>query len=405
MTNETRSRFNDSAHSPLGARTRGAPALAMAGLALALFAGCEAEPLPKPPNPGVEKRLQDVLEGSVGKPDAAFAGAIAHYHTPAYRPWSGAAGLGDVAGAVAMRPRDRFRAGSILKTFLATVTLQHVEEGALSLDATLPALLPASVTARVANADQISLRMLLNHTSGIPEWMTPEVEAQVAADPARIWSPDEALDIASRIAPSFPPGTSWTYSNTDYTLLGLVLDGLGGRPWRAQVRERLLDRLGLEGTSLPEPGDTTIAGAHAHGYQVIGDQVVDLTGVDPSMAGAAGGGALVTTAEDLGTFIEALLAGELFARPATLAAMQTMVDAPDPSGLPHRYGLGLEEYTLPDGAVITGHAGSTAGFAAMMFRIPAADTTLITAINTQDLFANALDVFSPAAEVVTGMAR
>ena len=366
---------------------------------------CEAEPLPKPPNPRVEQQLQAVLDSSVGKPDAVFAGAIAHYNTRAYRPWSGAAGLGEVAPAVAMRPRDRFRAGSILKTLLATVTLQHVEEGALSLDATLPALLPASLTARVANADRISLRMLLNHTSGIPEWVTSEVEAEVAADPGHLWSTDEELDIASRIPPSFPPGTAWKYSNTDYTLLGLVLDGLGGRPWRAQVQERVLDRLGLKDTSLPDPGDTTIAGPHAHGYQRVGDALVDLTGVDPSMAGAAGGGALVTTAEDLGTFIEALLAGELFARPATLAAMQTMVDAPDPSGLPHRYGLGLEEYTLPDGLTITGHAGSTAGFAAMMFRIPAADTTLITVINTQDLFANALDVFSPAAEVVTGMAR
>jgi D-alanyl-D-alanine carboxypeptidase len=380
--------------------------LAVAALAISTVpaaAGCDEETRPGP-NTRAEQQLQLVLDGSVAKPGVMLPGAIAHYHSPAYRPWSGAAGKGDVPAGVAMRPHDQFRAGSVLKTFLATVTLQHVEEGTLSLEAKLPALLPETVTSRIANADEISLRMLLNHTSGIPDWVTSDVSAAVIADPLRVWSPDEAIEIASRMPPTFAPGTSWSYSNTNYTVIGMVLDGVGGKSWRAQVRQRVLERIGLSNTHLPEPGDATMVGDYAHGYQEWDGAVVDLSAVDPSMAGAAGGHALVTTAQDLGHFLEALLAGELFAQPATLAAMTTMIDAPHESGLPHRYGFALEEFTLPSGTTVIGHAGSTAGYAVMMFRIPASDATLVTAVNTSDLFVNALEVFMPAVDAITASA-
>jgi D-alanyl-D-alanine carboxypeptidase len=355
-----------------------------------------------PANTAVEAGLQRVLDDGVASPDATMPGAIAYYHASAYRAWSGAAGLGELATATAMRGDDRVRAGSILKTFIATVTLQHVEEGALSLEQTLTALLPGPVTAPIAGADQITLRMLLNHTSGIPEWVTPDIEARIVADPAHIWTPEECLAIATSHPPTFAPGAGWAYSNTDYTVVGMILDRRDGKTWRRQVRERVIDRLGLARTSLPEPGDTGMPGAHAHGYQPTDDGVIDATAIDPSMAGAAGGHALVTTAEDLGRFLEALLAGQLFARPETLAQMTTMIDATHVSGLPYRYGLGLEQFTLPDGTVVVGHSGSTAGYASMMFRIPARDTTLVTSVNIPDLFVNALDLYIPAVAVING---
>jgi D-alanyl-D-alanine carboxypeptidase len=140
---------------------------------------------------------------------------------------------------------------------------------------------------------------------------------------------------------------------------------------------------------------------YAHGYQPAGETIIDTSAIDPSMAGAAGGHALVTTVGDLATFIEALLAGHLFARPETLAGMTTMVDATSPSGLPYRCGLGIEQYTLPNGTVIVGNSGSTAGYGSMMYRIPAQDTTLVTSVNTSDLFANALQVYIPAVDAIT----
>jgi D-alanyl-D-alanine carboxypeptidase len=358
--------------------------------------GCDDEPSGPPPNSAAESGLQQVLDDSVAKPDVMLPGAVAYYHQPGFRPWSGAAGLGEVPAAVAMRPDDRFRAGSVLKTFLATVTLQQVEEGRLALEQTLPELLPAETTSRIHDAGLITLRMLLGHTSGIPEFMSPDIEGEVLADHGRVWSPEEVIALAAAQPPTFAPGTSWSYSNTNYVLVGMILDRAGGKSWRTQVRERVLTPLDLASTRLPEPGDRTVAGPYAHGYQQVDDAIVDLSDVDPSMAGAAGGHAMETTAEDLGRFLEALLAGRLFAQPGTLATMTAMIDAPHISGLPYRYGLGLEQFTMPDGTVVVGHSGSTAGYAVMMFRIPARDTTLVTAVNTNDLFVNALDVFIPS---------
>jgi D-alanyl-D-alanine carboxypeptidase len=157
----------------------------------------------------------------------------------------------------------------------------------------------------------------------------------------------------------------------------------------------------MASTELPEPGDRTVAGDYAHGYADAGGTPVDLSSVDPSMAGASGGNAMLTTVQDLARFVEALLAGRLFARPETLAAMTTMVEAPNGTGLPHRYGLGLESYDL-GGTTVVGNAGGAAGYTVMMFRIPARDSTLVTAVNTSNLFTNALGVFVPSFEVVMG---
>jgi D-alanyl-D-alanine carboxypeptidase len=371
---------------------------------IALLASAACDPEDRPPNLRVEKQLQQVLDRAVANPGVMIPGAIAHYRSAIYRPWSGAAGLGEIPAQVAMRPGDRFRAGSIPKTFLAAVTLQHVEAGTLALEQTLPTLLPEDVTSRIANADRITLKMLLNHSSGIPDWVSEEVHRQVAADPAKIWTVQEAIDLASRQPPLFPPGGGWSYSNTNYTLVGLVLERAGGKSWRAQVRERILDRLALRNTSLPEPGDRSMTGEFAHGYNVLDGETLDLSEVDPSMAGAPGGHAMITTAQDLGRFLEALLAGELFTQASTLAAMTTMIDAPHESKLPHRYGLGLEEFII-DGTTVIGHHGGTAGYATMMYRIPARDATLVTSLNRNDMFVNAVEVFMPALKVISSDGR
>ena len=108
----------------------------------------------------------------------------------------------------------------------------------------------------------------------------------------------------------------------------------------------------------------------AHGYQRVGDKPYDLTDVDSSMAGAAGGHAMLTTTEDLSRFLRAVLAGRVFQKPETLAAMRTFLNTPDDHGR-IGYGFGLERYVLPGGIKMIGHMGTTGGYRAFMFRLPA----------------------------------
>jgi D-alanyl-D-alanine carboxypeptidase len=206
--------------------------------------------------------------------------------------WTGAAGLGRVAPDVRMRPGDQFRAGSIVKPFVAVVVLQLAEGGRLSLDARMPEVLPADVVGRFANAADITVRMLLGHRAGIPDRALDE---QVARDQAQVWTVAEFLDLAAAKPPLFAPGTSFSYANTDYTLLSLVIERITGRSWRHEVARRVLRPLRLTHTHLPAPGQRSIERRHAHGYVEVDGKLVDVN-LDPSFAGAAGGYALLTRA-------------------------------------------------------------------------------------------------------------
>ena len=112
------------------------------------------------------------------------------------------------------------------------VTLRLVEEGLFSLDDPLPAVLPETIATKFPDSDEITVRMLLNHSSGIPEWISPAVEEEIASDPTKVWDVNEFLDLAAEQPPYFAPGTGYHYANTDYNLLGLIIEeppaGRGG---------------------------------------------------------------------------------------------------------------------------------------------------------------------------------
>ena len=141
---------------------------------------------------------------------------------PGYAAWSAAARLADVESGAALTPQARFRAGSILELAVATAVLQLVEHGQLSLDARLPKLLPSELTRRLADADAITLRMLLDHTSGIAEFDDAAFDAELAADPRRVWGTDEWVGLALSHPPTNAPGAAFHYSNTEYVLLGQI---------------------------------------------------------------------------------------------------------------------------------------------------------------------------------------
>jgi D-alanyl-D-alanine carboxypeptidase len=270
------------------------------------------------------------------------------------------AGLGEIATGQRIRAGDRYRIASLTKTYTAAVVLQLVAEGKLSLRDNVERWLPGLVP----NGRNIRIQHLLNHTSGIFNYeLDPRVnEPYVSGNLSHYWSPRELIAIAVSHAPLYPPGqtTQSTYSNTNYAILGLIVQAATGKTLQAELRRRIFKPFRLARTSYPVRS-TTIAGRHAHGYFLIGaPPLVDVTGFSPSIAGA--GGAIVSTVGDVARFYRALLAGQQVLPSRLLAAMKTTVPAHSDPGAPRaRYGLGLERYETSCG-IAWGHSGAFPGY-------------------------------------------
>jgi D-alanyl-D-alanine carboxypeptidase len=249
--------------------------------------------------------------------------------------WQGASGLGDLGAKRPARAGDRFRIGSVTKSFVATVALQLVGEDKLGLDDHLARWLPGLVP----NGDHITVRQLLNHTNGLYDY------SDDLPEPPRSFQPRELVAIATRHRPLFAPGKRFSYSNTNYILAGLVIERATGRPLATQLQQRIFGPLDLDATELPVT-EQTIASPAIHGYAPRDEDwrvtdgpagLLDVAEMDPSWAWAAG--AMVSSTSDLAHFYQALLGGRLL-DPELLQAMQTTVDASDQFGHGVRYGLG-----------------------------------------------------------------
>lgn len=267
-----------------------------------------------------------------------------------------------VALGVADRATDRrarvghaFQMGSTTKTVTATVALQLVGEGRLSLDDTVERWLPGVVP----GGHRITVRMLLQHTSGLFDYTADETFTRaLLAEPRRSHTPQELLDVALAHEPTFAPGEGWAYSNTGFVLVGMILAQVTGKDIGTLITQRVIRPLGLRHTYWPD--DTPFRGGHLHGYyrtEPGGSEYVDVSAFPVSWAGAAG--ALISTVGDLGTFQRALQSGELL-EPVQLAQMRRTVDIPGTDGQ-YAYGLGLMRITTPTGYV-WGHTGGTLGY-------------------------------------------
>jgi D-alanyl-D-alanine carboxypeptidase len=264
-------------------------------------------------------------------------------------------GYGNLEPEARLRATDRFRVGSVTKTFVATVVLQLVGEGKLALDDTIERWLPGLVP----NGRAITVRQLLNHTAGLFDYLgdgDKTVERRVlSGDWDYHWKPRELVAISTAHKANFAPGTGWSYCNTCYILLGLIVEEATDNPITAELRTRVFEPAGLRATSFH--ADPRISGRHARGYELLGEPpLVDFSALSPSLAWTAG--AIVSTADDLVRFYRALLSGRLL-RPDLLKTMQTTVPVAARPGW--RWGLGISKRPSPCGAQ-WGHDGGYPGY-------------------------------------------
>jgi D-alanyl-D-alanine carboxypeptidase len=261
------------------------------------------------------------------------------------------------------RPTDRFRVGSVTKAFTATVVMQLVGEGRLSLDDTVEQHLPGLVPGGAA----ISVRQLLNMTAGLADYLEDDStvwDRMLGGEWNVHWTPRQLVGLANAHPAHFAPGTSWDYCNTCYVLLGLIAEQAGGRPIADQLRDRVFTPAGLRATSFPS--GPRLAGRHVHGYELLdGRHATDVSEIGQSWAWTAG--AIVSTTDDVARFYRALLGGKLLA-PALLRQMLTPVPiaAPFGPGTLEGYAFGLARIATPCGDV-WGHDGGTPGYRTFAF--------------------------------------
>ncbi|MFE0044205.1 serine hydrolase domain-containing protein [Streptomyces albireticuli] len=304
----------------------------------------------------LQRGLDDIIrkDGVVGA-QATLANGTGRIHVTA--------GTAERGTNRPMPAQGYFRMGSNTKTFVATVMLQLVGEGKVRLNDTVDHWLPGVVDANGNDGKRITVRQLLQHTSGLPDYdeSLPILgEEEFKKHRFDRYEPRQLVDMALRKKPLFAPGDGWSYSNTGYVLAGMIVEKATGRHWSEEVRTRITEPLGL--THTYSAGDRTgLPRPSARAYQQFkpGGPLLDST--ELSMSWGSSAGDLVTTSDDLTRFWQSLLGGKLL-KPAQLREMQRTVPAPDDRGnLVQEAGLGVFKTALSCGGDYWGHGGTTLG--------------------------------------------
>ncbi|MFD9910664.1 serine hydrolase domain-containing protein [Streptomyces sp. NPDC059063] len=351
-----------------------------AAVVAALAAGALVAPaIAAPPKEKAHERTQAALDAVVR---GGIPGVTAQAED-AYGSWHGTSGVGDLRERTPRRADDRFRAGSITKTFVATVVLQLEAEGVLDIDDTVGEWLPGVVSGHGHDGDKITIRRLLNHTSGIHDYTEdPDVHRayytpEFFKNRHRTWTPDRLVAVAMRHEPDFDPGEAWRYSNTNYILAGMIIERATGNAYADEIRERVIEPLHLDATSAPGT-ESRLPKPSSHGYAKLSaaapgtaydvtDTTYDVTDMNPSISGAAG--EMISDAADLNRYYAALMRGELLPR-RQLAEMTTTVPTGGGQLGGGRYGLGVLRVELPCGTVLWGHGGSIHGSLTLALTTP-----------------------------------
>jgi D-alanyl-D-alanine carboxypeptidase len=313
----------------------------------------------------VQLQLTQVVETALA--ETSTPGALVGVWVPGRGNWTMAAGVGDLATAAPMRLDDHFRIASITKTFTATVVLQLVEEGMLSLDDRLGHFITG-----IPNGDGITIRQLLSMSAGIYNYIhDPLIAVDYVADPLLPFTPEQVVDIVRAHGEAdFPPDAEVRYSDSNYVLLGLIIEQVTGRSVAAEITDRIIRPLGLTGTSYPDTPE--MPAPYAHGYlgEQPGDPLRDVTRSNPAVAAAAG--AMISTVADLKTWAAALATGALLSPALQAERLRFRRFAQWPLS----YGLGILE-----GYGFLGHSGGIFGYSSWMLYDPDTRATLVMMTN------------------------
>ncbi|WP_329788700.1 serine hydrolase domain-containing protein [Lentzea sp. DG1S-22] len=263
-------------------------------------------------------------------------------------------GTAELGKRVPVPRNGQVRAGSNTKAFVAAVVMQLVGEGKVELDKPINHYLPKAV-----KDDRITVRQLLNHTSGLANYTGHLGLEKFEEVRHRYFEPRELLDAGNAHPVTNEPGVKFKYSNTNYVLLGLLIQKTTGRPVAEQVEQRIIKKLNLRDTYWPGVGDETIKGKHARGYSKTGNGIEDVTEMDPSWGWAAG--QIISTTKDLNTFYRGLLKGDLLKK-AQLDEMKKTVDTAGEMWPGVEYGLGIASAPLSCGGRSWGHGGDIHGY-------------------------------------------
>jgi D-alanyl-D-alanine carboxypeptidase len=255
------------------------------------------------------------------------------------------AGVSDLDTQTSVQPDDRFRIASLTKPYVATIVFQLAEENRLSIDDTVADWLPGAIS----NGDDVTIHELLNHTSGIADYfLDPVMAPYFDGDYSHVWTPQQLVEFATTEGSQFAPGSEYSYSNTDYTLLGLIVEKVTGHTMAGEMKTRIFDPLGLEHTTFAQ--DTHPDPSLIKGYLLGDDAPLDVTELYPFYWAA---GNIVSDIADVATFFSALLDGELVDA-ASLDQMKPAVSNAAP-------GLGLYRRTYSCGSAF-GHDGAAPGY-------------------------------------------
>jgi len=299
-----------------------------------------------------------------------------------YGMWLGASGKADLHDDVDIKPCNKTRVGSTVKMFTATIILKLQEEGKLDLDDEISDYMGGDNIDKIENADKATIRQMLHHSSGIYNYIQ-NLKFQTASlnDLIKEWHSGDLLKYAYKQKSYFDPGEDVRYSNTNYILLGLLIEKIEGKPLYQVFEEKIIDPVGLTGTLFA--GKDPVPDGIVRGYIDLYSNlnVIESTYYSGWDYYTADGG-LISNAYDMNVFFRALMNGQIIS-PGSLNEMLTWKtpSEQDPEFYEIHYGLGIFKMTTP-GGICYFHSGDAIGYYANMIYFPADGTTIVYAVNS-----------------------